>query len=68
MRIVPVLKSNNTSVGRKAVSAQFARKNNNFPPSYRPYHRYTGDAPKDLAWASMYDNKIARELKTMGLI
>ncbi len=29
---------------------------------------YTGDACQDLAYASMFDKKIARDLKLMGLI
>lgn len=68
MQIVSVLKTNNFSTGKTNKMAQFARKNDKFPASYRPYHRYTGNASKDLAWASMYDNQIARELKMMGLI
>mgnify|MGYP005759276381 CR=1 FL=1 len=29
---------------------------------------YTGNPCQDLAYASMFDNKIARDLKLMGLI
>ena len=30
--------------------------------------KYTGNACQDLAYASMFDKKIARDLKLMGLI
>ena len=32
------------------------------------YHKYSGNASKDLAWASMFDSNIAKDLKIMGLI
>ena len=31
-------------------------------------HNYTGNPCQDLAYASMFDKKIARDLKLMGLI
>jgi len=31
-------------------------------------HQYTGIASVDLAYASMFDNQIAKDLKLMGLI
>ena len=31
-------------------------------------HKYTGVASTDLAYASMFDSNIARDLKLMGLI
>lgn len=31
-------------------------------------HKYTGVASADLAYASMFDNEIAKDLKLMGLI
>ena len=44
----------------------FERKNNT---QTRPQnHQYTGVASTDLAYASLFDNEIARDLKLMGLI
>ena len=34
----------------------------------RQAHNYTGNPCQDLAYASMFDKKIARDLKLMGLI
>lgn len=34
----------------------------------RQIHHYTGNPCQDLAYASMFDKKIARDLKLMGLI
>lgn len=34
----------------------------------RQTHNYTGNPCQDLAYASMFDKKIARDLKLMGLI
>lgn len=31
-------------------------------------HQYTGDACADLAYASLFDKEIAKDLKLMGLI
>lgn len=45
---------------------RFERKNNiqNKPG----HHQYTGVASADLAYASLFDNEIAKDLKMMGLI
>lgn len=45
---------------------RFERKNNahNKPG----HHQYTGVASTDLAYVSLFDNEIARDLKLMGLI
>ena len=32
------------------------------------HHQYTGNASTDLAYASLFDNEIAKDLKLMGLI
>ena len=47
------------------IQTQFERKTNN---SHRGNHKYTGVASTDLAYASMFDSAIARDLKLMGLI
>ena len=64
MRIQPVFNRNKYN---KLNNTQFERKNNNIPYA-RTKHQYTGVASVDLAYASMYDNAIARDLKLMGLI
>ncbi len=66
MQILPVLKTCRLATSKNAHPAQFSR--NNAKTQYRPYHKYTGNVSADLAWASMFDNKIAKELKMMGLI
>ena len=64
MRIQPVL--NNRYMGKtNNLNTQFERKTNN---SHRGNHQYTGVASTDLAYASMFDSAIARDLKLMGLI
>ena len=42
--------------------------NNAIPNASPSGHKYTGVASVDLAYASMFDNEIARDLKIMGLI
>ncbi len=65
MRIVPVTSRYTNLYNSKSFQTQFERKENvaNFDT-----HKYTGNASYDLAYASMYDNDIAKELKLMGLI
>lgn len=65
MRVQPVI--HNRYMGNKSnnIQTQFERKTNN---SHRGNHKYTGVASTDLAYASMFDNAIARDLKLMGLI
>ncbi len=65
MRIQPVLNrhaKHNKTIGKQT---QFESKNNPF--DYKT-HSYTGVASVDLAYASMFDNSIAKDLKIMGLI
>lgn len=67
MRIYPALHLNSNFVnGSKIAQTKFVSKNQvlNKPQS----HRYIGVASTDLAYASMFDNAIARDLKLMGLI
>ncbi len=67
MQIVPVLLACRLVKNGNTHPAQFTRSKNNNIQS-RPYHKYTGNVSADLAWASMFDNKIAQELKLLGLI
>jgi len=65
MRIQPAKSIMNNNKITKA-QTQFESKNN--PQCCNQVHRYTGIASVDLAWASMFDSQIARDLKLMGLI
>ncbi len=58
-------KSNNHN-GLSGSATRFSKKNT-FPKKQQ-YHKYAGVVSADLAYASMFDNKIAKELKMMGLI
>ncbi len=67
MRIVPVAYSFTTGINNtKIKQTQFERNDTAYQKS-RP-HQYTGVASYDLAYASMFDNEIAKDLKLMGLI
>ncbi len=65
MRIQPVYSryTNNNRISK--TQTQFESKNNPF--EYKT-HSYTGIASVDLAYASMFDKSIAKDLKIMGLI
>jgi len=66
MRIQPVFsKINNNRISK--AQTQFESKSNS-AKEYRPSHIYTGVASVDLAYASMFDSSIAKDLKLMGLI
>ncbi len=65
MRIQPVL-SRYTNYN-KTLKKQTLFESKNNPFGYRT-HSYTGIASVDLAYASMFDNSIAKDLKMMGLI
>ncbi len=62
MRIAPILlnygKNNAISTKGQAINRQKTHSVRN----------YTGNPCQDLAYASMFDKKIARDLKLMGLI
>ena len=66
MRIQPV-------IFKKSVKNNLQTRNTNFEKSANninniQVHKYTGVASVDLAYASMIDKNIARELRLMGLI
>ena len=67
MRIQPVFNRLNHSNNIKKAQTQFERKNNSIVKNRLP-HLYTGIASVDLAYASMFDSAIAKDLKKMGLI
>ena len=64
MRIQPVFNKYNYNNKVSKAQTQFERKNN----FIENRHSYTGIASVDLAYASMFDNSIAKDLKLMGLI
>ena len=66
MRVLPVVKGYNSKVN-KNISGEtlFERKSNH---NHNTGIIYTGEASVDLAYASLFDNAIAKDLKLMGLI
>ena len=67
MRVLPVINRYKLNTNRVQQTTQFERKTNSVD-SIRGKHKYTGVASVDLAYASMFDNAIAKDLKMMGLI
>lgn len=70
MRLRPLMTKVHSNKGLTAQARYRNTNSNSQKVSYdRPKnHQYTGNASTDLAYASMYDNQIARDLKLMGLI
>jgi len=67
MRLQPIINRLNNNNKAVKMQTQFERNNNSIVQNKIP-HSYTGIASVDLAYASMFDNSIARDLKLMGLI
>lgn len=68
MRVLPRLYSNGNFIN-STMSVHKKTDNNNLSSNnIRHSHQYTGNASADLAYASMFDSEIARDLKMMGLI
>ena len=65
MRILPLTNTFNPIRNTNNSQTRFER-NETANPLVN--HQYTGIASVDLAYASMFDNEIARDLKLMGLI
>ena len=66
MRIQPTMFKNNFAQRNlKKLQTQFER-NRNFQAKNE--HQYTGLVSVDLAYGSMLDNAIAKDLRTIGLI
>ena len=64
MRILPLLNANRSFVNSNKGAFERTKDNKNNMQA----HKYTGVASADLAYASMFDSAIARDLKLMGLI
>jgi len=67
MRIHPALNLNKSFINGSSV-AHTKLPNKNQPNASTQIHKYTGIASTDLAYASMFDSAIAKDLKLMGLI
>lgn len=68
MRISPLMFQYNPKKTQNT-QTKFERNNTSLNNLSRaPRHQYTGVASADLAYASLFDNAIARDLKLMGLI
>ncbi len=65
MRIQPVI---NTYNNAKKISNQTRFESNNSVFAHRGAHKYSGNCSADLAYASIVDANIARDLRLMGLI
>jgi len=65
MRILPMMYSNVYVNNLKVAHTKFESKGQ---AQKVQTHKYTGVASVDLAYASMFDSAIARDLKLMGLI
>ena len=65
MRILPLTNSFNQIKKTNNSQTRFER---NEVASHLANHQYTGVASVDLAYASMFDYEIAKDLKLMGLI
>ena len=65
MRILPLSNNYNPTTKINGSQTRFER---NKAVSPLLNHQYTGVASVDLAYASMFDNEIAKDLKLMGLI
>ena len=68
MRILPALYTNRNFVNSTQSSGNNVGNNALNSKNNLRSHQYTGVASVDLAYASMFDNEIARDLKLMGLI
>ena len=69
MRVLPIMHSNRSFVNSsKSAHRKTENSNLNNQIQARGAHRYTGVASRDLAYASMFDSAIAKDLKLMGLI
>ena len=68
MRIPPIMQTNRNFVNKtNGVQNKLDNNAQKMPNNIRG-HKYTGVASVDLAYASMFDSAIARDLKLMGLI
>ena len=68
MRILPAMLTTKNFVNTAKYNAVNQNGGLNSLPQRELNHQYTGIPSVDLAYASMFDNEIARDLKIMGLI
>ena len=68
MRIYPLVYSNNNFVNKANIAQNKTNNFAHFQQKKQNIHKYTGVASADLAYASMFDSAIAKDLKLMGLI
>lgn len=69
MRALPVTFSNRSFIqNSKNAHKKIENSNSTNNIQNNTAHKYTGIASRDLAYASMFDSAIARDLKLMGLI
>ena len=69
MRILPAVYSQRNFVNNSKNMATNKVENKTYVNQYKSHiQNYTGVASADLAYASMFDSAIARDLKLMGLI
>ena len=69
MRILPAVYSQRNFVNNSKNMTTNKVENKTFVNQYKSHiQNYTGVASADLAYASMFDSAIARDLKLMGLI
>lgn len=68
MRILPIITFNRSFDNKTKYTHNNLSENSTLKHSPGRAHQYTGVACADLAYASMFDSAIARDLKLMGLI
>lgn len=69
MRILPAVYSQRNFVNNSKNMTTNKVENKTYVNQYKSHiQNYTGVASADLAYASMFDSAIARDLKLMGLI
>ncbi len=68
MRILPIVSFNRSFDNKTKYTQNKLNDNQTLKHPNVKAHQYTGVACADLAYASMFDSAIARDLKLMGLI
>lgn len=66
MRVLPVIQKYNDSINKTKYTKFESNNTSNSKNEFK--HQYCGIASVDLAYVSMFDNAIAKDLKLMGLI
>ena len=68
MRVLPVFSSNRSFVNNGKKVHSKIENSSLASQNLKQAHKYTGVVSADLAYASMFDSAIAKDLKLMGLI